>query len=386
MSQIMQNHQSRVILILTACILSAGGCQPNRTSSSSETLGSHPIRADRQSDPVEAAADQPAAAESVVPADSHHTVDAMVGQINGRPVYAGEVFASMNEEQLERRGATTPPSQFRRELSRELTEQLVARIQNELVIAEAEAGLTEHQQIGLLGIIKMEREKLIARFGGALALAADGVRQQYGMSIDEFLERRRQEILLDKYLREKLWPNIHVTRRHVEHYYQVHYDEFNPPPRVTLRLITTDDAPNAEEVDAALRDGEDFAEVAGRYSTFRAADGGLIEATSTLKGFSALRWDAVNEAVRELSPGDRSERLMLGDGYAWVYLESVDANESRSLAEAYLEIEQLLKVQRFNQLSQQYMADLMRQGNYTPLEQMRDGLLAVAMSRYAQTE
>jgi len=88
----------------------------------------------------------------------------------------------------------------------------------------------------------------------------------------------------------------------------------------------------------------------------------------------------------KLKPGQYTSRIKVGEQYWFVFLESQEQGKGKSLREAQVEIEELLRRQRFNDLSQKYRTKLFTQGSFNPLAQMSEGLLSVAMSRYALPE
>lgn len=321
-----------------------------------------------------------------LPADNGYALDAMVGQINGRPVYASQIFQQIGQEQLERLGSENDRLTFKREVRNILANHLRSRISDALIVAEAEASLTEREQMGLLALIQMEREKLIAEAGGYLAGAEANVRDMGYAGIDDYLETKRREKLVDqKYLQEKLLPKIQVTRRDVEAYYRAHPEQFNPPPRIALRMILVMDQDAAEQVSQALESGEAFDAVAQAHSRFKPDDGGFGEFESQLSEFSGFGLEPLNQAVRQLAPGQRSDRIELDNGYAWVKLIDVQQRPGKRLSEVYLDIENRLRAARFHELQREYVTDLLERGNYTPIPQMLDMLVDVAMARYART-
>jgi parvulin-like peptidyl-prolyl isomerase len=351
--------------------------------------------------PVEVAAPAPAPAPAppstatavptaeVKPAGRELVVDAMVGQVNGKPIYASEVFRVIGDDVLARLGREKPRLEFQRDAAELIANELRSRVTNAVILAEAERGLTEQEQMGLLGFIKQQREEILSRYGGVLALAEAGILRDTGRTLDEELEARRQRLLTDKYLREKLYPKIHVNRREVERYYADHPEEFNPAPTVTVRLILVTDEKRAELVDDALKQDASFESVAKQYSSFRADAGGLLppfQISGPLSSFSSLSFPQLNEAARTLKEGEHSPRVKLDKGFGWVKIEKLVGGESRTLEQAFLEIEARLKGQKFNALSRRYLDQLMRSGNYTPIEDMAAALLNVAMSRYARPQ
>ncbi len=315
------------------------------------------------------------------------TVDAMVGQINGRPVYASEIFEQIGEESLIRLGATTPRGEFRRQVIELLTQHLRAKVQSELILAEAESSLTPEQQIGLLGMLRTEREKILAQFFGSEAMAQRGLQQQRGMTLDEYLEAKRQQVLVEKYLHEKLYPKIHVSRRKVERYYNMHQDEYNPEPTIAVRMIMVDAETEAAAVDTALASGAAFEQVAKEHSKRLASRGGLLPPFKTrLTQFASLKWPQVNEAVRALSEGEHTGRIATEDGFVWVCVDEVKGAQRVSLSEVYPQIENHLRAAELDRLSRKYNAELMQKGNFTPLNEMLASLIDIAMARYARPE
>lgn len=317
-----------------------------------------------------------------------YTVDAMIGQINGKPVYATAIFEEIGAETLARLGATQPRQQFRRRAQQLLAQKLQQMLFDALLLAEAEAELSEQQQQGLLGMLRKFREERTQELiYGDEPRSASAQQRTIEERVAEDVEERRQQLIIQKHLREKIHPQVDVSRREVERYYRKHRTEFNPPARIELRLILTGDPSTAEEVDKALAAGEPFGDVAEQYGSYRPERGGLMAPMEArLKRFDALSWPALNQAIQGLSVGEHTGRVKIDGRFAWAYLDSYQKPESRSLNEVWLEIEKKLRSQEFERAQRQYMSELMERGNFTPMEQMLDVLLRVAVNRYAQVE
>jgi parvulin-like peptidyl-prolyl isomerase len=344
--------------------------------------------------PAPAAAEKPADNPADKPADTakrpDFIVDAMVGQVNGHAIYASEVFKSIGEDTLRRVGEVEPRLVFKARASELIEGKLRERVTNALILAEAERGLGEKEMMGLLGYVKQQREKFLAEYGGGvLALTEERLQREKGHGLDEELEQFRQSVLVDKFKREKLLPKVSVSRRQVEHYYNDHFAEFNPSPSVTLRVIVVSSAGDADAVDKALAGGASFEEVAKEHSTLRADQGGLMPAyqlKTPIEEFNELKWKELNEKVRKLPVGKPSDRTKLDAGFGWVMVDKLEGNKTRSLQDAFLEIENRMRAQQFNRLFQHYMVDLLKNGNYTPMPQMGNALVEVAMVRYARPQ
>lgn len=315
-------------------------------------------------------------------------VDAMVGQIRGKPVYADEVFRDIGTEELARLGQVHPREQFRKRAQDLIDKKLAEWLYNRLELTEAERTLTERERQGLPGMRKMQREQLIARWGGGVpALANQATRQRYGYSVEELVEQYIQANIIRYYREKTIKPKLDVHRSEVERYYRDHIEEFNPPPSVTVRVIVVRDATAADRVDEALAGGTPFAEVASQYSVFRKEDGGLLP-PFPLKGsvsqFNELGWTELNEKVRTLEAGGHSDRTKIGDNFGWVMLEEVKQGEQKRLEDVFVQLERMLRNEKEKKLHRALMSELLSNGNYTPPQQMADALLRVAMVRYAK--
>lgn len=403
-------HNTIVIAILAAALncLGCPGCAGDKAAQTTEKTSGHLSPRDFHTDApaavmTTAAAPEattepaePSAAPASLPVSTARgknepwTVDAMVGQVNGKPIYASAIFKGIGEEQLQRIGQSQPRLVFRSEAERLIYADLRSRVTNAMILAEAERGLSEREQLGLLGYLKQEREKILANFGaGVAARAEDELMKEKGHGIADELEARRQELLTQKYLREKLYPKVFVTRQEVERYYNDHYDEFNPSPTVTLRVLIVRDEKTADQVDAALKADESFEKVTGQYGIFRAPQAGLMEPQkldSKLSESNLLSWPQLNEKIRNLAVGQHTDRTKIDPGYGWVALEKLEGGEKKSLQDVYLQVEAGLRNRKFNALSRKYTEQLLENGNYTPIQQMSAALLDVAMTRYARPQ
>lgn len=343
-----------------------------------------PPPAGAQATAAPAAPKDPSGAEA---ANRQFVVDAMVGQVNGKPIFASEVFRAIGEEVLQRLGQTKPRQAFQQDAMELIANELRARVTNAMILAEAERTLTEQEKLGLLGFLKQQREEVIARYGGGVqALAEQELLRLTGRTLDEELEVRRQKLLSDKFLGEKLRPRIVVTRREVERYYHDKQSEFNPPPSAELRIIVVTNDEAAAKVREALASGASFESVAREYSRYNPGEGGMLKYNGRLAEFKELGIEAINERVRRLGAGEQSAEIELERGAAWVRLEKLQTGDARSLQDVFLEIEARLRSQKFNALSRKQLDELLRNGNYTPVDQMARALLDVAMTRYARPQ
>ncbi len=314
-----------------------------------------------------------------------YTVDAMVGQVNGKPIYAAEVLEPI-EEQLSVLGKSLPRKEFVGRARQLIEGRLGQIVTDALILGEAERDLTVQEHAGLLQFLKLQREELIRFWGiGSVAVAQENLVRQTSRTLDQTLNETRERMLVQRYLRERLWSKISVSRKDVERYYQEHFSDFNPPANRGLRLIYVETKESADTVGRMLDEGVAFEEVAKQdLNQYRHEEGGLMAEKAV--GDEVFGHAVLNEAMLTLRAGEFSGRVQAGGRYWWVRVESIDQPKGRSLSEVQLEVESLLQRQRFQQLTQQYRRELFETGSYNSIDQMGEALLAIAVNRFAGLE
>jgi len=311
-----------------------------------------------------------------------YAVAAMVGQVSGRPIYASKVFEPIRE-QLMTRGKQVPRAKFREEATDIIRKRVDGLVIEGLILAEAERNLSEQERYGLLQMLKLERERLIRLFGqGAPALADARIREKTGRSLDEKVNDYRQEVVVSKYMREKLTPQINVTRKDINRYYTSHYDEYNPPPGRIIHMIYTGDAGNADKIDLLLKEGKPFLEVAAdaKLNSNRPENEGLF--AQPIQGDGQLI-PLLNAPMLKLGEGEYTDRIVVGKRFYWIYLKTISTGKARPLREVQGQIENKLRNLQFNQLSYKFHDDLLRNGSYDSKESMVQTLVDIAVVKFA---
>ncbi len=138
----------------------------------------------------------------------------------------------------------------------------------------------------------------------------------------------------------------------IAQYYEANAEEFSSPERRRLRYILVSDeerdapevAARVEEINARLAAGDDFADVARRYSDdpLTAEDGGELP----WLGVEDVGVDAVREVVFALGEGQVSEPLAGDAGVQIFQLAEIEPFRRQPLAEVRDELVQSLKTQR----------------------------------------
>jgi hypothetical protein len=313
-------------------------------------------------------------------------VDRMVGQVNGKPIFADEFFQPI-EDQLRALGERSTERQFVQEAALIIRDELEATVLNALFLAEAEAALTPEQQVGLSHWLKDLTEGKIAEGGGSEAEARQRARRE-GTTLEAEVQEYRDIQLIGKLLHEKIEPRVIISWRDVQREYQRRYDDFNPPAEATLARIglsTKEDAQLIEQVKQRLAAGEDFLDVAasldrpscGIWKAFEMGGNGLREPQ-----FADETAQAQVARLREV--GDTTDPLTVGGLTLWLHVVEIDRPPGRSLYDPDVQRELIgvLRSQRTSEERSRYINSLLEKGIYDELGGMGQQLLDIAIRRY----
>lgn len=353
---------------------------PTTTSSPSSNASAKPPAAsdgDAQVERALARMPKPVIVASNSSDTTIYIVDAMVGQVNGRAVYASTVLEPV-AEQMAALGRTMPRGVFRERAATLISSRLDQIVADALILGQAERDLNAQEQQGLAGMISERRDELLRQYGrGSVSLANETMLEQTGKDLEQTLSEFRQKALVRRYLQQKLFPKLVVSRKDIERYYNDRPDEFNPKPGRTLRLIRVNEEAGATRIEQQLAQKKPFAEVAAdRANLYRREQGGLM--ADKARGEKVFTQDELNAAMVSLQPGQASQRIKIGNTSWWLYVEAIESGKARTLREAQQEIEELLKKQRFQALTQRYRQQLFAEGSYNPIAEMTESQIGRA--------
>jgi len=313
-------------------------------------------------------------------------VDSMVGQVNGRPIFADEFFLPI-EDQLIALSEQANEREFMLNAAEIVTKELRDVVLNALFLAEAEASLTPEEKIGIIYWFANVAEQVKARSGGSEAEARRQAMLE-GTTFEDKLENIKNRELISKLLQEKIYPRVIVSWRDVEREYRRRFEEFNPPAAATLariRLITAGQADAIEQVGQRLAAGDDFLEVAesvgqpdrGIWQTFQMGADGLRELE-----FADEAAQTQVALLRE--EGDTTEAFELGRSTWWLHVVEIDQPPRRSLYDPDVQrfLADHLRMTRGTEEQDRYIASLLEKGIYDELEAMAQRLVAIAVLRY----
>ena len=325
-------------------------------------------------------------------------VDARVGDINGKPIFASQFF-DVGTPTLEPLGTRLAASveqirdkkmdvaQWRANASQEIALALRGLVQDELFRAEALASLTPQQRQGLFAFLQEVQENLRRESGGSREAARRRIEEE-GLTAEEFLRRREELVLIQEQLRTKVSRRVNVTWRDINQAYNGRmYEKYNPPSQYLFRLIiiNADDEAAKAQVEAGLSDNTPFAELATLpLNGSRAANGGLQSpraGPNDPKDAKFFPNPELDVAAHGLAPGQTSEPIKVGSQLVWIHFDSIK-NEKVSVYDAQLEIFSEVSNERFNRERDKYYQRLLSHASVTSLIEMQQRLLAIAEERY----
>jgi len=114
---------------------------------------------------------------------------------------------------------------------------------------------------------------------------------------------------IDRLLRTE--PPPEASPEEIERYYREHRDDYERAERVRLRQILVEDRETMERALEELRGGEEFGEVARRYSRDSAGEAGGVQGELARDELPAV----FAETIFELDPGDVSDIVEAEYGY-----------------------------------------------------------------------
>ncbi len=329
-------------------------------------------------------------------AGAEMTIDAVVGQINGRPVFVSEILEPLDGTLRAAAREAKDGSKWARSAAEAIVKELRRRIEDELILSEARSSLTQEQRAGLLRFLKTIESNLVSAQQGSEVAADEQYREQTGRSLNQEAQDIKDRALITNELTSKVKPKVVVSWRDVQNEYERKHDEFNPPAEYQFRMVYTD-ATNSSgimSIQEALAAGKTFGEIATLPANdYNRREGGMlkVKCASAQSACDFSRFAELNTALRSLGVGQMLGPIMFVPDakkseimrIAWVYLERINQPEGVSLYDAQLELENELRTERTNAEIGRYFDRLRKRGNVSRIEVMADKLMGIATERYA---
>ncbi len=317
-------------------------------------------------------------------------VDALVGQINGRPIFAGEFFEPIGDQLRAMGRDAANRTEFATAALPVIRVSLRRRVDEALYLAEAEAALSPEEQQGLRFWLREIQDVTVARRGGSRAEADRRLRETENRSLEEEVEFRRNAGLQSKLIRDRILPRVIVSKYDIEREYQRRFDEFNPPPSTLVQrlILRGEDEAAVAEVTGRLERGDSMLEVAAEL----AADGrGRLSdiGTFALQPSQLAASEAVSEVFRRYAEGwkaagDWSGPVTGGRSTWWIFVAEVRQAPGRPVHDEIVQrqLKSELEQRRMSRELARYEDQLRRESIVGEEQEMLEVLMEIAMRRY----
>ncbi len=320
-----------------------------------------------------------------LPVGLAYPVEGLVGQINGRPVFADEFLIPL-ESRILRIVAEMPRPQAVQQVDLLVARRFQEYLNSELIIAEAESRLSPEQQQGVLAWLTSMQEDMITSRGGTRDSATSSIEDEFGLSLEEFVSQRRSVALAQDLLRKRVQPRAIVSWRDVEQAYRRNYAAYNPPANAQIGRIRLHRQRQADQVVEATRlfgEGKAFSAVC---EELQIPDGGAwLDIELPAEGIQATSLAAaVKSRLDPERPGSVTTPLEQGPFISWFTVLGVEQPPGLSIYEpsVQLALENELSSLRLGQEQNRYLASLKDRWVAGNIDQMRDRLILIARSRY----
>lgn len=333
--------------------------------------------------PREAA--QPRPGEQLMKPGDIIVIDSVVGQVSGRPIFADALLAPLADE-LRAQAARLSARDFALYVQQRVNDQLREVVLTELFIAEAEASLTPQQHQGLFAMLRDLQERQISSGRGSRTITEERLREELGLTIEEYTQRERNTRLIWYLLNKKVEPRAIVSWKDVQREYERRKSEFNPPASVTLkmlRLSLANDPDRIADVKSRLAAGESFDSIAGSIGPpavvtpdpFPMGPGGVSDIPIN---------DLFKPALAGLNVGETSQPVEADGRITWLYVVSIDQPPPRTLLEVQRQLYDQIKNRRQTEEREKYIRMLLSRGVHDEIEEMSRRVLTVALLRYGR--
>lgn len=266
--------------------------------------------------------------------------DAVVATVDSEKITTSELRTEMNME----RGKYDPAVLHQPENFNEFKNQAIEKLtQEEILLAEAKRLGIKASPEELKEIKKM-REGVIDQSPG-----------EQNVDSNAWIESQRRRLVIQKLIRQEVIEKIPVSDEAVAEYYRQHTQSFNRPSQFHARQIIVDSRELADEVLAKIKQGEDFGELAKKYSISpdgkRGGDLGYFDANTYPEQFT--------EICQQLKTGEISDVIPTDYGFQLFQLIDRRAPHQLSLAEASDKIRQRLKEESAETAVKQWSEQIM---------------------------
>jgi hypothetical protein len=319
--------------------------------------------------------------------DTPVIVESLVGQVNGRPIFANDVLDPISDQLLILSEETKLDiTAFKNEAKGHIANQMQTIVRNELLLSEAKSGMTKEERRGLFATLERVREDLTSAAGGSQSAVTRQVLDEEGQTVEEYLDYRQQQAMIRQVLHEEVAPHVQITWRDISREWERHKSEFNSPAVVTLGMIRISSEEPEEEIDLISKTfaaGASFETVAtslglpngGRWDSFELGEGGIAEIDIT---------DSIKSHIVNLEKGEIAGPIQLGSSQYWFSVLDFKKATTGTIWDPNIQMN--LRKFLYNRQTaieeNRFLERILAEGSFDEFNLMVDRILHVAVTRY----
>lgn len=362
------------------------------------------------SQPAGAAATRHAPAEIAqedAGADRSGTIASDVLTVNDTTLAAVEVLYPLWPRLEEVRRRQTPEG-FLESARRMIRTQIQQDVGSILIYAEAMSKLEDRHKEALKQAVDQARARRVqVEFGGSSAKLERELKRR-GLTLEQYNARLQRDLVVRDYARERLDPQVTLSRDDLLSYYERNLARFRSPATREFRLIeapfdkflpdgtTWDSASENVRNQARLKalrhirtaaetlKVHPFEEVAREYSRgLHAEQGG---SWGQIGKPLQPPYDDLSRLIFEYTENQTSEPIETPRGWYIVQCGRIEPERSVSFSDAQEEIRKALSEERFNTLANAFIQRLAAKATISNIEEFTAAALRLAESRTARSD
>ena len=295
---------------------------------------------------------------SVFAQDQSEIVDGIKGVVANRIVTYAEVEEyTRPAAQALRSEYAGQPKVFQKKLNAALNDSMEQLIERLLILHSFDTG---GYKLPSSVVDQLVRERIRQQFGDRITFMK--TLQAQGMTVEQFRKQVRDQYIEAAMRNEHVQNQIFVSPYKVEMYYKSHQSDFKVGDQVKLSMIVlpksgpndTNTVKLAQEIEAQIKGGASFADMAATYSQgSQKAQGG----SWGWVGKDVLRKALADEAFK-LKPGTVSQPINTPDTCYLMLVQGRRPAHVRPLNKVAPQIEKTLRVKEQAALQKQWIARL----------------------------
>lgn len=273
----------------------------------------------------------------------HRQDPAVVATVNGEAITRSQLELELSRELLSQEDSTPSPEQTE-PMKRALLETMIERVL--LLQAARLYNVTVTDEEVDRGVLRISSDYTAERFNEALA--------QGQLTMAELKQKTAALLTMEKLFQSHVYSRVAVTEEELRDYFTEHEQDFQEPEQVRAAQIVVRGLDEAKRIQAQLRAGKKFSELARKYSLSADAKvGGDL-------GFfpQGVMPPQFDEVAFRLGVNQVSEVVASEYGFHLFKILAKRPARKRELSEVRREVEERLLAERRTQAQNEFLKSL----------------------------